>query len=88
MKDDLTLSSTIKVVNFAAQHFSIKVNADQLSAGMPRQNLEAFHIEAIAKKAGINCTLQSSNPADIELPALAISESGRLVFLFKNRQKI
>jgi type I secretion system LssB family ATPase len=87
MKDDLTLSSTIKVVNFAAQHFSIKVNADQLSAGMPRQNLEAFHIEAIAKKAGINCTLQSSNPADIELPALAISESGRLVFLFKNRQK-
>jgi type I secretion system LssB family ATPase len=87
MKDDLTLSSTIKVVNFAAQHFSIKVNSDQLSAGMPRQNLEAFHIEAIAKKAGINCTLQSSNPADIELPALAISESGRLVFLFKNRQK-
>lgn len=87
MIDDLTLPSTIKVVNSAAQHFSIKVNADQLSAGMPRQNLEAFHIEAIAKKAGINCTLQSSNPADIELPALAISESGRLVFLYKDRQK-
>ena len=79
--DDLTLSNVIKVINAAAQHLSLKVNVDHLSAGMPSKNLEALHIEAIAQKAGLHCSLQSVKPAEMQLPAIALNESGKLIFI-------
>jgi type I secretion system LssB family ATPase len=85
--DELTLANTIKVINAAAQHLSLKVNIDHLSAGMPSKNLEALHIEAIAHKAGLHCSLQSVKPAEMQLPAIALNESGKLIFIFQDSQQ-